>query len=722
MKYRIGYFFWILALAFGLMILIVAAQVLTKKNIAGLKKGNSGAALTFTINNRLQEMVNLCFELNTKTTNPSNPPYKRQSLVDSLNTLGYNISVLGTLGLAEETKTEFNKLNKYIGLQIERGLQILEFEKLEDRLVAAASLRKEQIADSVYAAALAIQKFLEKDLSTTLNNNTSTSTRLSSLNKTLALIAIAAILILCAIIINRHLRQVHLISELEKATAAAKESALIKEQFLANMSHEIRTPLNAIKGFTRLMSQTPLAEKQKEYTRIINEASSNLLNIVNDILDISKIEASKLRIENKEFDLKKLMTTIEEMFSNSALEKGLWYNQQLAIDLPPFIKGDPDRLSQILINLISNGIKFTSHGSVSVTVSPKKIEGKKIWIDFSVIDTGIGIPDEKREVIFQRFEQLEAASSEILQGTGLGLSIVKSLAEMMNGTVSVSGKLGSGSSFTVLLPFEIAAETGVSVTESNNKDDMSDAYSGYSVLVVEDNKINQLLLESTLANMGIHVTVVSNGQEAINALLIKFYDLVFLDIQMPVMNGYEAVSKIRDRKINTPVIAMTAFVLPGEKEKCIQAGMTDYMAKPIDFSKLADILEKFLTGPIINSQQGDFGSMVDTQDLAALVGGDSQIVSRVIDEICNEIPGIILVLNKMVSTKDYSMLKNTCHHMVSTFFPLGQENEVVKCITEMNGADVNDSEVESATLNLVDKIEKLYKDLQFTSSRFKQIL
>jgi signal transduction histidine kinase/DNA-binding NarL/FixJ family response regulator len=715
MKYRIGYFFWILALAFGLMILIVAAQVLTKRNIAGLKKGNSDAALTFTINNRLQEMVNLCFELNTKTTNQSNPPYKRQSLVDSLNTLGYNISVLEKLGLTEETKTEFSKLNKYIGQQVERGLQILEIEKIEDRSIAAASLRKEQVADSVYAVALTIQKFLERDLSTTLNNNTSTSTRLSSLNKTLALIAIAAILILCAIIINRHLRQVHLIAELEKATAAAKQSALVKEQFLANMSHEIRTPLNAINGFTRLMSQTPMGGKQKEYTRIINEASSNLLNIVNDILDISKIEASKLRIEKREFDLGKLMKSIEEMFSNSAVEKGLQYNQQIAPGIPTFIKGDPDRLSQILINLISNGIKFTHYGSVSVVVSAQKNEDEQIWIEFLVTDTGIGIPDDKKEIIFQRFEQLEAMSSEILQGTGLGLSIVKSLTEMMNGSVSVSGKPGSGSAFSVILPFEKATEGNISNT-TDAKNDTAATYSGYSVLVVEDNKINQLLFESTLASMDIHVVVVSNGQEALNALSTKNYDLVFLDIQMPVMNGYETASKIRAGQLKTPLVAMTAFVLPGEREKCLQAGMDDYLAKPIDFSKLADVLKKFLKGENNNGQQGLSGKTVDTNELMLLVGGDSQIVKRIVKEISNEIPGIVQRLTDMIVTNDYAELKSSCHHMVSTFFPLGNENEVVKCISELSNNNLTGQEAKVAVLNLVDKIDGLHKDLKFTSN------
>lgn len=676
-------------LAFGLMILIVSAQVLTRQNINGLKKGNREAVITFTINNRLQELVNLCFELETKVINSGSRTANNQALVDSLTMLGYNASVLEQINLNEETTFRFSRLNRFISQQIESSLRVLQLPPVSGQR-SIDSLKKMQLADSVYATALSIQKYLEKDLQTTLNNNTDVSSSLSAYNRTLAIIAIAAVLILCTIIINRHLRQVQLISALEKATETATQSALVKEQFLANMSHEIRTPLNAIKGFSRLISQTKLNREQEQYAAIIEDASGSLIHIVNDILDISKIEAGKLRIEIKEFNLTKILQNVEYMFLNAAAEKQLKYFQQVSDNVPALLKGDAERLAQILINLVSNGIKFTRAGFVNTIVSLKKEDDEKVWIEFQVKDSGEGIPDRKQELIFKRFEQLDSNNERVVQGTGLGLSIVKNLVELMNGTISVFSEQGKGSVFTVLLPFEKINQSLPGQKKEIAASLTSPYYTGTSVLVAEDNKINQLLLKHTLASLGILADIVSNGQEALEAVAQKTFDLVLMDIQMPVMSGYDTISVMRNKmQLQTPVVAMTAYTMPGEKEKCLAAGMNDYIAKPVDFSELVKVLELFLkserTETVINGTaekiQGDF--------LLQLSGGDRNMARRILEEIRDEIPNTTRQLTNLKGKPDLNELNIICHHMISTFAPIGNETPVMKKIQQLRNAEYN---------------------------------
>jgi signal transduction histidine kinase/DNA-binding response OmpR family regulator len=711
MKPRLGYFFWILMLAFGLMILIVTAQVLTKQNINGLKKGNREAVITFTINNRLQELVNLCFELESKISSTGNQTGNNQSLVDSLTMLGYNASVLEQINLNEETTSRFRKLNGFINQQIETSLNFLQLPEVS-RQKSIDSLRKMQLADSVYVTALSIQKYLEKDLQATLNNNTGVSTSLTAYIRTLAIIAIAAVLILGTIIINRHLRQVQLISALEQATAAATKSAQIKEQFLANMSHEIRTPLNAIKGFSRLIAQTPLNREQQQYITIINDASGSLLHIVNDILDISKIEAGKLSIETREFDLKKILQNTAYMFLDAAAEKKLVYSQQISDNVPSQLKGDAERLSQILINLISNGIKFTQAGYVNTVVSLKKEEEEKTWIEFRVEDSGTGIPLRKQELIFKRFEQLDTGNDNVVQGTGLGLSIVKNLVELMGGTISVSGDQGKGSVFTVLLPFEKIDKSLPQRDKVITEISPSSYYTGTSVLVVEDNKVNQLLLKHTLASLDITVDIVSNGQEALDAVARKNFDLVLMDIQMPVMNGYDTAGIMRNKLyLQTPVVAMTAYAMPGEKEKCLETGMNDYIAKPVDFSELVKVLDNFLQPKRNQPVKERTANKLQEDFLLQLAGGDKNMARIILQEIRDEIPHAAKKLKILRASNDINELNTICHHMVSTFAPMGNETQVMKKIQQLRNAENKTPNIMLID-GLVHELDNLEKELQ----------
>ena len=689
MKPRIGYLFWILMLAFGLMILIAVAQLLTKQNINGLKKSNREAAITFTINNRLQDLVNLSFELETKVTNPVNKITNRQSIVDSLTMLGYNASVLDQVNMNEEVDAGFTKLNKFINYQIASSLRALQLAGAAS-LQTVDSLRKLQVADSVYATALSIQKYLERDLQAAFNNNATVSEGLSAYNRVLAIVAIAAVLILGTIIINRHLRQVQLISELETATTEAKKLATVKDQFLANMSHEIRTPLNAIKGFGDLLLETPLNNEQQQYAAIIKDSSKNLLHIVNDILDISKIEAGKLRIESKEFNLERILQAIDYIFFNEAAEKKVQYSWKINSDVPLQIKGDPDRLSQVLINLVGNGIKFTQHGYVVTTVSVKNDEKDKIWIVFEVKDSGIGIPSDKQEEIFQRFEQLITDSKPITQGTGLGLSIVKNLTHMMGGSISVESELGKGSLFKVLLPFEKIISLPLPGKKDMNDNTPRRKYNNTSALVVDDNKVNQLLVKQMLSGLDVVSDFAINGEEALDILDKKNFDIIFMDIQMPQMDGYKTIAAIRnEKKIDTPVVAMTAFAMPGEKEKCITAGMDDYLSKPLEYNQLISVLEKF-----IHLDEGKKIAMARVAEkniafLLQLAGGDKRMAKKILTEIKNEIPRTINKLRQAQAEKKYSMLEGIYHYMLSTFAPLGNDTAVMLKLEQLRNSKQN---------------------------------
>ena len=373
-----------------------------------------------------------------------------------------------------------------------------------------------------------------------------------------------------------------------------KASAAVKENFLANMSHEIRTPLNAILGFTNILQKTRLENEQKDYVDIIQRSGDNLLSIVNDILDLSKIEAGMLRIEEAPFRVSDIISTVETMLNPRAEEKNLKLFVNLDADVPEIVSGDAVRLTQILVNLVSNSIKFTEDGGVYLRVTMLKKENNTAKLEFLVRDTGIGIPAEKQLTIFDRFEQAEAETTRRFGGTGLGLSIVKNLVELQKGTITLFSNPGHGSSFTVELSFNICdgertvreIKRHVAISDNNK--------SRIRILIAEDNSMNQRLIRHLLKSRGYNFDLVFNGVQAIESLKKQSYDMVLMDIQMPEMDGYSATRQIREElKLNIPVIAMTAHAMSGEKEKCIKSGMNDYISKPINEEILFDIIQKY---------------------------------------------------------------------------------------------------------------------------------
>ena len=373
----------------------------------------------------------------------------------------------------------------------------------------------------------------------------------------------------------------------------AENATLAKQQFLSNMSHEIRTPMNAIVGFTKVMLKTELSTKQKEYLQAIKSSGNTLIVLINDILDLAKVDAGKMVFNATPFKIADSIAMILHLFETKLQEGNLELIKIYDERIPEILLGDSIRLHQILINLLSNAIKFTTKGSITVSVKLVSEDNEKVKIEINVADTGIGIPENKIDAIFENFEQASNITSSLYGGTGLGLAIVKQLVEKQGGNISVKSKIGEGSTFCFQLNFQKTTIRLLEKTESVLNVDKS---LKVKILVVEDVKLNQLLMRVILDDFNFEWEMADNGKIAIDKLKTNTYDIILMDLQMPIMNGFEATEYIRkELKLTMPIIALTADVTSVDLEKCKAAGMNDYISKPLDekilFNKIAELMK-----------------------------------------------------------------------------------------------------------------------------------
>lgn len=384
--------------------------------------------------------------------------------------------------------------------------------------------------------------------------------------------------------------------ELEKAVEVAEAAAHTKSRFLANMSHEIRTPMNAIIGLTHLVQQSKLTREQNDYLDKIQQSSKGLLGIINDILDYSKVEAGQLHIESTLFSLDEILSQVYTHHHLKAQEKQLSFSFERSPSLPNYFLGDPLRINQILTNIVSNAVKFTDQGEVKVSVGCKKQEKDIFNLCFSISDTGIGISEEHMNSLFSSFNQADASTTRKYGGTGLGLSISLQLAKLMGGNIEVKSAPDIGSTFIVELPLKKSEENLPPSSNQTVYKSSRELPPNSKVLLVEDNSINTLVASGMLEKLGAQVTCCSNGKEALEEVNKDRFDLVLMDVQMPVMDGYTATRLIRenDQYKTLPIIALTANAMSDDEEKSLAAGMNAHLSKPIDPLQLEETLLKFI--------------------------------------------------------------------------------------------------------------------------------
>lgn len=384
------------------------------------------------------------------------------------------------------------------------------------------------------------------------------------------------------------------IEKLKKAKKKAEDSNISKSRFLANMSHEIRTPMNGIIGSVELMFMTGLSGEQREYVDIIRTSSNSLLRIINDILDYSKIEANKLELESIDFNFNKVIYEVKDLLNITAYNKGIKIVANIDNRIPNIINGDPVRLRQILSNIVGNAVKFSNKGTIEINVKLLEMNNNIITIQFYIEDEGIGIPEDKKELLFNDFVQLKTLSKNKYSGSGLGLAISKKLVEMMNGDIWFESEVGIGSKFCFTVNFKNRNRNSVkSKCNSSNYIERR-----LRVLIVEDNEINRMLIKKILEKRNIKVVTASNGKEAISLYKSMKFDLILMDIMMDEMDGFEASRYIREIDLDlnqyTPIIAITAYAIKGDKEKCFEHGMNDYIPKPININELYEKIDKWI--------------------------------------------------------------------------------------------------------------------------------
>jgi signal transduction histidine kinase/HPt (histidine-containing phosphotransfer) domain-containing protein len=515
------------------------------------------------------------------------------------------------------------------------------------------------------------------------------------------------------------------VEELKKEKELATKAAKLRQDFLARTSHEIRTPLNPILLLTGMLLKTDLDHAQRDQLNTIKNAGETLLAVVNDILDLAKIEAGKIDFNRHNFSLRQVFDSIKEMMDINAREKGLELVVSVNPDVPDNIIGDTVRLTQILLNLIGNAIKFTHKGYVRVSVKLKQLVNQTVTLEFSVKDTGIGIPQDKLKEIFESFKQLDIDANRRYGGTGLGLTIVQQLVKLQGGDISVESHVDVGSTFTFQLQFEVSRTSTRHPDEDMALD--KSRVKGLEILLVEDNPLNQLVTKKLLTDWGIVLDIANNGREAIERLEKREYNMVFMDLQMPEMDGVEATEYIRNKMDeptrDVPIVALTANAFTGTDDRCLQVGMNDYVSKPIQMKNLyAKIVQHArpqsfsnntppqevkpkATPQHINGQAAASASetlvappppqpvkVINLDYLKEISGGDAMIISKTIEKFLETTPEILDQMDRHLLHEEHTELGRAAHKLKSSVAFMGID-AIKETILEIESITKNKTEL-----------------------------
>ena len=499
----------------------------------------------------------------------------------------------------------------------------------------------------------------------------------------------------------------------EKAARIAEEAVKAKQQFLSNMSHEIRTPMNAIIGFTKVVLKTDLTAKQKEYLTAIKMSGDALIVLINDILDLAKVDGGKMTFEQIPFKMALSISAMLHVFETKILEKNLLLIREYDDKIPEVLVGDPVRLHQIILNLVSNAVKFTEEGKITASVRLLRQDDEKVDIEFAISDTGIGISEDKVDKIFENFTQASSNTSRLYGGTGLGLAIAKQLVKAQGGDIYVNSEVNKGSTFSFVLSFQ-KTKAGAELEAEIEEIDAN--IKNIKVLVVEDMALNQLLMKTLLDDFGFEREIVSNGKIAIEKLAKNAYDIILMDLQMPEMNGFQATEFIRNNlNSNIPIIALTADVTTADLAKCRAVGMNDYIAKPVDerilYNKILGLVKKQLSvkfkvpGGIITGLEKKV-KCIDLDYLNRRTKSDPTLMMEMISLYLEQTPPLIAAMKKSFKEKDWVLLHSAVHKMIPSFLIMGINQDYESIAIQVKEYAVSQQQNDSIEL-LVSELEEI---------------
>ncbi|MDQ3277951.1 MAG: ATP-binding protein [Bacteroidota bacterium] len=651
------------------IIFIVFLQVISGYNISRLLAGNKSLSDEMQLQSNLRKLQSdiLTVESDIRgavITNDSNYIEGVNGKIQNIRQLLQKLSAnSGTSRYAGE----YRKLYELVNQKLDISVAILSALNQDNQRSAEAIIntgRGRILRDSIEQVVLSLNASRQAEMRSLTGSieQRGRSTRLWGFG--LGFIALVAVIAAFWYMLNQGRQQQKMITLLNESDRKSKELASMKEQFLANMSHEIRTPMNAILGFTNLLRRTQLNAEQRQYVQNIHSAGENLLALVNDILDLSKIEAGMMSLEETRFSLHSLLSSVGAMFSEKLNEKNLGFSTHIDTDVPDVLSGDAVRLTQILVNLISNAVKFTESGKIAIDIKALHQTVEAVRLQINISDTGIGISEEKQQAIFDRFQQADTETTRRFGGTGLGLAIVKQLVTLQNGTINVQSEQGKGSTFVVELPYKVPDINQLYAAALSAQEEAV-PLEKISVLIAEDNVMNQQLISHLMRSWAIDFVLVNNGAEAVEELKKRSYSIVLMDIQMPGMDGYTATSVIRNElKSNIPIIAMTAHAMAGEKEKCLQMGMNDYVSKPIKETILYNMIGQ-------HAQNLETIEIQDTQGinlayLSELSGGNKTFEKQILEQFLVQMPEEMDQLEEAIKNRAFETVKQTAHSLKST--------------------------------------------------------
>ena len=697
--------FYILAAFISGNLFIIYIQYNSAKNTTALIDGNEKVLSELNVSNNLKELEKDIISVESKirgTVSTTDLSYI-DGLEIKINEIENNLHQLQKISDDDYSIKYIDQLDDLIHKKLLFSRQILDVYQKNGQAAAEAFIVKQagkKITDSISGVTFLIDSTRKTLLTKVTNSINKSGKKVQQLNSILIALVLGSGLILFWYIINTVRKQNQLIQQLNISEKKVKEAAKIKEKFMANMSHEIRTPMNAILGFTNLLERKDIDAESKVYVQTIQKSGENLLAIINDILDLSKIEEGMMRIESAPFSIRGLVHSVEIMFRNKVAEKRLQFLITVDELLPDILEGDGTRLTQILVNLIGNALKFTDIGSIEIKITIEGSTDKIINTGIAVTDTGIGIEQDKLKKIFERFQQAEDTVTRKYGGTGLGLSIVNDLVMLQNGAVTVESVFGKGTTFKIIIPYAISLQELDKKQFPARQTFIQSNFKNTCVLVAEDNEINQSFIRHLFKTWELNFDLVSNGKQALEMLAVKKYSLILMDIQMPEMDGYTASQEIRNKlKLNIPIIAMTAHALSGEREKCLSFGMNEYISKPIREELLHQLITQFThVEPSLFSvkQQTQITDAVNykfinLQYMKEVSNGNIEYEKTVTEQFIEIIPNDLLALQNAWQQQNIKKLKQLAHNMKTSVSVMGLNEVLQPYLHELEYEDLTDN-------------------------------